>query len=61
LRLRSSLFVGHRWGDALRKLARHETTLLNALAKTLTLLDQISEKQQTRLPTFNLTALPSAA
>jgi hypothetical protein len=49
------------WGDALGKLTRYETTLLNALAKTLTILDQISENRESRLPTLELTPLPSAA
>jgi hypothetical protein len=49
------------WNDALGKLARHETTLMNALGKTLILLDEISDERQSRLPTINLTALPSAA
>jgi hypothetical protein len=49
------------WNDALGKLARHETTLLNKLAKTMTLLDEISENRQSRLPTLNLAALPPAA
>jgi hypothetical protein len=48
-------------GDAFGRLARHETSLLNKLAKTLTLLNEISENRQSRLPTLNLTALPSAA
>lgn len=45
------------WNDALGKLARHETTLLNALRKTLILFEEIPEKQ----PLVDLTALPSAA
>lgn len=49
------------WGDAFGKLARHETSLLNKLAKTLVLLDEISENRQSGLMTLNLTALPSAA
>jgi hypothetical protein len=48
------------WGDALGRLTRYETSLLNALAKTLTRLDAISENQN-RLPTLDLTPLPSAA
>jgi hypothetical protein len=49
------------WGDALGKLTRYETTLLNALTKTLILLDEISDNRQSKLPTVSLTALPSAA
>jgi hypothetical protein len=49
------------WADELGKLTRYEATLLNKLAKTMTLLDEISVKRQSRLPTLNFTSLPSAA
>ena len=49
------------WNDALGKLARHEAALLNALRKTLTVLDEVSDKRLSKPATINLTALPSAA
>ena len=38
-------FIKDGWNDALGKLARHETTLMNALAKTLQMLLLLQRQQ----------------
>jgi hypothetical protein len=48
------------WNDALGKLARYESSLLNALRKTYLLLDDRSEKRLSKPKTIELTALTTA-
>ena len=38
-------FIKDEWNDALGKLARHETTLMNALAKTMQMLLLLQQQQ----------------
>jgi len=47
--------------DALAKLARHETTLMNALTKTLLLLQQHCRNREGEPVTIEAVALPAAA
>jgi hypothetical protein len=49
-----------RWGDALGKLARHEATLMNALTKTLLLLEE-NQSTQREPVMLEAVALPAAA
>ena len=49
------------WNDALGKLSRHEASLLNALRKTLAMLEEVSDAQLNTPATINLTAVPAAA
>ena len=48
------------WGDALGKLARHETSLVNALTKTLLLLEE-NRSTQRKPVMLEAVALPAAA
>ena len=50
-----------RSNDALGKLARHETTLMNALTKTLLLLQQHCGNREGEPVTIEAVALPAAA
>jgi len=49
------------WDDALGKLSRHETTQLNALKKTLTLLEEAQAKRLTQPVTIEAHAIWRAA